>query len=95
MKEMAMRPNQDLRATAGVYGGTLGTKFGAEDAPFIVTRSLQSADIAVTEVYVDRPPIRLEPNNRFAFLDRGNAYTQKNDLDHAMADYAVNRGNRT
>jgi AraC family transcriptional regulator len=56
---MAMSANQGSRATAGVYGRNLGEKFGAEDAPFIVTRSLQCAEIAVTEVCVDRPLGRL------------------------------------
>jgi len=36
--------------TAGVYGRTLGAKFGDEGAPFIRTRSLQCADIAVTDL---------------------------------------------
>ena len=54
-----MSANQGSRATAGVYGRNLGEKFGAEDAPFIVTRSLQCAEIAVTEVCVDRPLGRL------------------------------------
>jgi hypothetical protein len=37
----------------------LGTKFGAEDAPFVVARSLKGAEIAVTEVRVDLPLGRL------------------------------------
>jgi AraC family transcriptional regulator len=56
---MAMSANHGSRATAGVYGRNLGGKFGAEDAPCIVTRSLQCAEIAVTEVCVDRPLGRL------------------------------------
>jgi AraC family transcriptional regulator len=45
--------------TVDVYGRNLSTKFGAEDAPFVVTRSLKGAEIAVTEVCVDRPLRRL------------------------------------
>ena len=45
--------------TVDVYGRNLGTKFGAEDAPFVVTRSLKGAEIAVTEVRVDLPLGRL------------------------------------
>ncbi|HEY2750733.1 helix-turn-helix transcriptional regulator [Phenylobacterium sp.] len=41
------------------YGYGLGQKFGAEDAPVIVTRSLQRAEVAVTEIRVDRPLGRL------------------------------------
>jgi len=66
---MAMMVNQEVPVAASVYGRKLGIKFGAEDAPFILTRSLQCADIAVTEVFVDRPLGRLcDP------LPRMNAY---------------------
>ena len=41
------------------YGRRLGEKFGVEDAPFIVTRSLQGAEIAVTEMRVETPLGRL------------------------------------
>ena len=41
------------------YGQDLGQKFGAENAPAIVTRSLQRAELAVTELRVDRPLGRL------------------------------------
>jgi AraC-like DNA-binding protein len=54
-----MRTSLDSPATTGVYGPILGGNFGAEDAPFIVTRTLQRGEIAVTEVCVDRPLGRL------------------------------------
>jgi len=54
-----MRANLDSPATTDVYGPNLGEKFGAQDAPFVLTRSLQSAELAVTEVYVDQPLGRL------------------------------------
>jgi AraC-like DNA-binding protein len=54
-----MRANLDSPVTKGVYGPNLGGKFGAEDAPFIVTRTLQRGEVAVTEVCVDRPLGRL------------------------------------
>ena len=41
------------------YGQRLAANFGAETAPFMVTRSLQRAEIAVTELLVDRPPGRI------------------------------------
>jgi AraC-like DNA-binding protein len=47
------------QAAAGVSGRSLGEKFGATDAPSVVTRSLKHAEIAVTEVRVDRPLGRL------------------------------------
>jgi hypothetical protein len=50
-----MRANQDSEAMADAYGRNLGTKYGAEDAPAIVTRSLHSTEIAVTEICVHRP----------------------------------------
>jgi len=36
-------------------GRRLATKFGAEDAPFVATRSLQAGPIIASEVRVDRP----------------------------------------
>jgi AraC-like DNA-binding protein len=56
---MAMRASRVSPAAAGVYGQDLGKDFGAQDAPFILTRSLQWAEIAVTEIRVDRPLGRL------------------------------------
>jgi AraC family transcriptional regulator len=47
------------RCADGAYGRRLGEKFGVEDVPCIVTRSLQSAEIAVTEVRIDKPLGRL------------------------------------
>ncbi|HEY2662067.1 MAG TPA: AraC family transcriptional regulator [Caulobacteraceae bacterium] len=41
------------------YGRRLGEKFGVEDLPCIVTRSLQSAEIAVTDLRTDKPLGRL------------------------------------
>src|SRR5258708_19777647 len=54
-----MRANQGSEATTGAYGRNLGTKYGAEEAPSIVTRSLHSQETAVTEFGVTRPPGRL------------------------------------
>lgn len=41
------------------YGRRLGEKFGVEDVPHIVTRSLRNAELAVTEVRIDKPLGRL------------------------------------
>ena len=54
-----MSANQGSEAMSGAYGRNLGTKYGAEDAPAIVTRSLHSTEIAVTELRVNRPLGRL------------------------------------
>ena len=43
------------QAPRGAYGPGLGERFGVADAPCIVTRTLQRAELAVTEVCVDRP----------------------------------------
>src|ERR1700719_3304753 len=64
-----MRANQGSEAMAGAYGRSLGAKYGAEDAPAIVTRSLHSTEIAVTEICVHRPPGRLSDP-----IPRVNAY---------------------
>jgi AraC family transcriptional regulator len=56
---MSMSASHDSRVAPDVYGRNLGKKFGAEDAPCVVTRSLQCAELAVTEVCVDRPLGRL------------------------------------
>ena len=37
------------------YGNELAANYGAEDAPFVVTRTLPQAEIAVTEIMVLRP----------------------------------------
>jgi AraC family transcriptional regulator len=54
-----MRANRGSETMAGAYGRNLGTKYGAEEAPSLVTRSLHSTEIAVTEICVHRPPGRL------------------------------------
>jgi AraC-like DNA-binding protein len=48
-----------LTTAAPTYGQTLGQKFGAEDAPAIVARSLRRTEVAVTEIRADRPLGRL------------------------------------
>ena len=47
------------KTPAHTYGRDLGVNFGADEAPCIVTRSLHSAEIAVTELRVDQPLGRL------------------------------------
>ena len=41
------------------YGAELAANYGAEDAPFAITRSLPQAEIAVTEIKVVRPHGRM------------------------------------
>jgi AraC family transcriptional regulator len=50
-----MSARQDSPVTTGLCGRSLARKFGAEDSPCVVTRSLQRTDMAVTEVRADRP----------------------------------------
>src|SRR6185503_3548525 len=50
-----MSARQDSLVTTGLCGRSLARKFGAEDSPCVVTRSLQRTDMAVTEVRADRP----------------------------------------
>ena len=54
-----MRAVRCSGALADAYGRNLGTKYGAQEAPSLVTRSLHSTEIAVTEICVHRPPGRL------------------------------------
>lgn len=43
------------KETADAYGRQLARKFGAEDAPFVATRSLKAGPIIASEVRVDHP----------------------------------------
>ena len=54
-----MTSSHTARYAGDAYGRRLGEKFGVEDVPCIVTRSLQSAEIALTEVRIDKPLDRL------------------------------------
>ncbi|HEX3364168.1 helix-turn-helix transcriptional regulator [Phenylobacterium sp.] len=42
------------KAQRGAYGRRLGERFGVDDAPYFVTRTLPRAELAVTEVRIDR-----------------------------------------
>jgi AraC-like DNA-binding protein len=42
-----------------LYGQDLAANFGAEDAPFLITRSLKRSELAVTEINVIRPNGRM------------------------------------
>jgi AraC-like DNA-binding protein len=50
-----MTSSPATRFADDAYGRRLGEKFGLEDVPCIVTRSLQGAQIAVTELRNDKP----------------------------------------
>jgi AraC family transcriptional regulator len=54
-----MTASPAARHADDAYGRRLGEKFGVEDVPYIVTRSLRSAEIAVTELRSDNPLDRL------------------------------------
>ncbi|MDB5496056.1 MAG: Transcriptional regulator, AraC family [Phenylobacterium sp.] len=54
-----MSPSVAVRASASAYGRNLAQKYGAEDAPFIVTQSLRRGEMAFTEIRVDQPLGRL------------------------------------
>ena len=47
------------RVMTVAYGRRLGEQFQVEDAPTIVTRSLRTAEMAVTEVRCDNPPLEM------------------------------------
>jgi AraC family transcriptional regulator len=46
-------------AITEAYGQRLGERLQVENAPAIVTRALRTADIAVTEVRCDNPPLEM------------------------------------
>ncbi|MDB5426755.1 MAG: AraC family transcriptional regulator [Phenylobacterium sp.] len=54
-REASVNASVAVRASAGAYGRNLAQRFGAEDAPFIVTRCLRRGEMAVTELRVDQP----------------------------------------
>jgi AraC family transcriptional regulator len=47
------------RGSRRAYGKELASNFGVDEAPHIVTRVLQRAELAVTELLVDSPPGRI------------------------------------
>ena len=51
--------NAAVKAPSHVYGRDLAAHYGADEAPYIVTRTLQQAELAITELLVDRPPGRV------------------------------------
>jgi AraC-like DNA-binding protein len=52
--------SNEIQPGGGAYGRRLSEKFGiAEEVPYIVTRALQRAELALTEVRVDRPSGRI------------------------------------
>jgi AraC-like DNA-binding protein len=53
-----------VRPSRRPYGDELAQNFGAEGAPFVVTRSLPHAELAVTEIKVVRPFGRTTPPTR-------------------------------
>lgn len=54
-----MSEREGLSGASAGYGSRLGETVGADEAPSVVTRSLQGAEVAVTEVRVDQPDLRL------------------------------------
>jgi AraC family transcriptional regulator len=46
-------------ATSDAYGKRFGERMRVENAPAIVTRALRNADIAVTEIRCDHPPLEM------------------------------------
>jgi hypothetical protein len=47
------------RVPQRAYGEELASNYGADAAPHMVTRVLRRAELAVTELLVDRPPGRI------------------------------------
>jgi AraC family transcriptional regulator len=56
---MAMSGHYNSQTTSAFYGRDLAKYYGAEESPAIVTRSLRGAEIAVTDLRVNKPNGRL------------------------------------
>jgi AraC family transcriptional regulator len=56
---MTERANFSVRGARQPYGKELASNYGAEEAPHIVTRVLRGAELAATELLIDRPPGRM------------------------------------
>jgi len=56
---MAVSASLSAREPRRAYGKELASNFGVDEAPYMVTRVLQRAELAVTELLVDRPPGRI------------------------------------
>ena len=56
---MTESKNLSARAPQRAYGEELASNYGADAAPHMVTRVLRRAELAVTELLVDRPPGRI------------------------------------
>ena len=86
-----MRANQGSEALADAYGRNLGTKYGAEDAPAIVTRSLHSTEIAVT----DRRIIFKRGLIRRHTVEMNMQKVESVDVDQTLMGRLFNYGNVT
>jgi AraC family transcriptional regulator len=56
---MTERANFSVRGPRQPYGEGLVSHFGAEEAPYMVTRVLRRAELAATELLIDHPPGRI------------------------------------
>lgn len=56
---MSESASLSTRGSQRAYGKELASNFGVDEAPYMVTRVLQRAELAVTELLVDRPPGRI------------------------------------
>lgn len=56
---MTERANFSVRGQRQPYGKGLASNYGADEAPHMVTRVLQRAELAATELLIDRPPGRM------------------------------------
>jgi AraC-like DNA-binding protein len=56
---MTEQANFSVRGPRRAYGEELSSNFGVDEAPYMVTRVLQRAELAVTELLIDNPPGRI------------------------------------
>jgi AraC family transcriptional regulator len=56
---MIANPSPSADRPRRPYGKDLAASFGGEEGPFMVTRAVQHAELAVTELLIDHPPGRI------------------------------------
>lgn len=98
---MATSGHHTSRITSAPHGRDLARFFGAEDAPSIVTRSLRGAEIAITDLRVNKPdgqlsdPMPREDACMICLILRDlphNAYWEEG---RQVGEYSLRRGHTT
>lgn len=83
---------------SGVYGRNLARNYGVEDAPFIVTRTVKGAEIAITDIRVDKPngllssPIPRDDAYMICLILRDLPHNSYWEEGRQVGEYSLRRG---